>query len=312
MDKNYGVILLKVYNEIMIEDLSTEKESLTLTLPGRDNKSTFCDVIDQSTESKQVRKLHLEKLYNQHRELYADQSSEAIIPISIANFTEVESISINARMEALPNCLSQLKKLRYLDLTECYSLSEIPSEILAMPDLMIKFGKVVTPAAEVALLRLPKHKINLTSFLRGCRRLVSLPESIGNLSHLTSFNISECSKLKSLPESTGNLTGITSLDFHRDCRLTTLPSSIGNLSNLTSLNFCRCRRLKSLPESIGNLSKLSFFNFGSCPNSLSFPSSMQNLQQLTKLVLTHSSFTTVSSRPIGFMTVVVRASHSLL
>lgn len=67
-------------------------------------------------------------------------------------------------MEALPNCLSQLKKLRYLDLSECYSLSEIPSEILAMPNLMIKFGNVVTPAAEVALLRLPKWKKKPTMF----------------------------------------------------------------------------------------------------------------------------------------------------
>ena len=51
------------------------------------------------------------------------------IPDTIANLTEVESIAITAKVETLPISLCQLKKLELLDLSGCYNILSIPSEI---------------------------------------------------------------------------------------------------------------------------------------------------------------------------------------
>ena len=106
-----------------------------------------------------------------------------------------------------------------------------------------------------------------------------LPESIGNLTNLTSLNLS-ANELSELPESIGNLTNLTSLELC-DNSLSELPESIGNLTNLTSLNLNE-NSLSELPESIGNLTNLTWLEL--CDNSLSeLPKSIGNLTNLTSL-----------------------------
>jgi internalin A len=64
-------------------------------------------------------------------------------------------------------------------------------------------------------------------------QLTELPQSIGNLTNLTTLSLSD-NQLTKLPESIGNLTNleILYLDYNQ---LTELPESIGNLTNLEQL-----------------------------------------------------------------------------
>ena len=71
-------------------------------------------------------------------------------------------------------------------------------------------------------------------------------------SKLTSLDLSGCSSL-SLPQSIGNLSNLTSLNLSDCYNLESLPSSIGTLSNLTSLNLSRCGNLSSIPTSLSHL-----------------------------------------------------------
>ena len=115
------------------------------------------------------RKNHIKSLflvqedYKGHHH-YRHNYSAVKIPNTIANLTAVETISITANIETLPNSLCRLKKLQLLDLTGCYNILSIPSEVLAMPNLKIKIGEVISPASEVAVIPIPKKGISKDQF----------------------------------------------------------------------------------------------------------------------------------------------------
>ena len=123
--------------------------------------------------------------------------------------------------------------------------------------------------------------LNLSCPLGLKMSLRELPESIGNLSNLTSLNLSGCESFVSLPSSIGNLSQLNTLDLTYCSSLESLPESIGNLSNLTSLHLGGCNYLESLPESVGNLSKLTLLDLSECWNVDHIPSFTQQSTQLT-------------------------------
>jgi internalin A len=73
---------------------------------------------------------------------------------------------------------------------------------------------------------------------------VPLPESLGNLTALTTLNLAG-NRLTSLPESLGNLTALTTFNLAGN-RLTSLPESLGNLTALTTLNLDGSQQLSSV------------------------------------------------------------------
>jgi hypothetical protein len=95
-------------------------------------------------------------------------------------------------------------------------------------------------------------------------KLTSLPESIDNLTALTTLDISDCTGLTSLPQSIGNLTVLRHLNLRAAYSLTSLPESIGELAFLTTIYLHSCYSLTSLPESIGSLTALTTLDIGDC------------------------------------------------
>nr|WP_278002567.1 COR domain-containing protein [Nodosilinea sp. FACHB-13] len=121
----------------------------------------------------------------------------------------------------------------------------------------------------------------LTSLNLGYNQLTALPESIGQLTKLTSLNLSH-NQLIALPESIGQLTSLSSLNLHSK-QLTALPESIGQLTSLTSLTL-HSNQLTVLPESIGQLTSLTSLTLHS--NQLTaLPESIGQLTNLTSLNL---------------------------
>ncbi|KAG5184014.1 hypothetical protein JKP88DRAFT_348536 [Tribonema minus] len=126
----------------------------------------------------------------------------------------------------------------------------------------------------------------------------SLPESIGNLTALTSLDLSCCKVLSSLPPSFGNLTALTTLSMRYCERLTELPDSFGNLTALTSLSLAICERLTSLPDSFSNLTALTSLDLSSCSVLSSLPPSFGNLTALTSLDLSGNLFYRMTLRDL--------------
>ena len=126
-------------------------------------------------------------------------------------------------------------------------------------------------------------------------KLVSLPESIGNLSNLRELDL-RANDLINLPESIGNLSSLREIDL-RFNKLVSLPESISNLFRLTTLDL-HCNQLAKLPESIGNLSGLTALGIEG--NKLtSLPESIGNLFNLTELNLHYNQLTTLPANIIN-------------
>lgn len=116
------------------------------------------------------------------------------------------------------------------------------------------------------------------------KKLLTLPESIGNLSSLRELMLSG-NQLTKLPESIGKLKSLQDLDLGYN-ELTTLPESIGNLSSLEKLKLSN-NQLRKLPESIGNLKSLRDLDSGY--NELTrLPESIGNLSSLRELILSEN------------------------
>ncbi len=137
----------------------------------------------------------------------------------------------------------------------------------------------------------------LTSFNLMSNQLTALPESIGQLTSLTLLNLTD-NQLTVLSESIGELTSLTSLYLMRN-KLTTLPESIGELTSLTALYLMR-NKLTTLPESIGEVTSLGLLDLRD--NQLTaLPGSIGQLTGLTSLYLT-GNYLTALPESIGQLT----------
>ena len=116
-----------------------------------------------------------------------------------------------------------------------------------------------------------------------CQRLTWLPESLGQLTALTTLDLSGCRNLHSLPESLGQLTALATLTGRGNGALTRLPESLGGLVALETLDLCECSQLTGLPESLGRLTSLTTLDLSRCRNLHSLPESLGQLTALATL-----------------------------
>ena len=86
--------------------------------------------------------------------------------------------------------------------------------------------------------------------------MLSLPDSIIQLTALMTLNLGLCSSLVSLPEGISGLTALKTLNLEHCSSLVSLPEGISGLTALEMLNLQWCRSLVSLPEGISSLTAL--------------------------------------------------------
>jgi Leucine-rich repeat (LRR) protein len=82
------------------------------------------------------------------------------------------------------------------------------------------------------------------------RSNLQLPDSISQLTALSSLDLGGCTGLQQLPEGIGQLTALSSLELGGCRGLFQLPEGIGQLTALSSLDLHGCSSLKQLPDSI--------------------------------------------------------------
>lgn len=112
-------------------------------------------------------------------------------------------------------------------------------------------------------------------------QLKSLPDCIGQLSHLRMLNL--CANgLESIPESIGKLRNLQYLNLDSN-HLRSLPQNFGQLNRLEWLELGQ-NNLEKLPKSIGQLANLRYLNLSH--NQLKdLPASLYKLKNLTELHL---------------------------
>jgi leucine-rich repeat protein SHOC2 len=141
-------------------------------------------------------------------------------------------------------------------------------------------GSIVTE--EELEIIIEKARIDRATELDLCNKEITiLPESIGNLAHLTKLCL-ENNSLSYLPESIGDLSNLTHL-FLGWNSLSCLPESIGNLRNLTHL-FLSCNYINSLPDRFSKLHNLVELELG-YNNLDNLPKSMISFSNLIEISL---------------------------
>ncbi|XP_042488094.1 disease resistance protein RUN1-like [Macadamia integrifolia] len=124
-------------------------------------------------------------------------------------------------------------------------------------------------------------------YLDGCKDLIDLHESIGQLQELVYLNLESCS-LKKLPNSICRLRSLQKLILNDCTSFEKLPGSIGDLKeSLVELSLDRTN-IRALPDSVGELKKLQVLNLFHWNELENLPSSMENMTSLRVIELGES------------------------
>jgi len=221
--------------------------------------------------------------WQQKQWVYLDVSGNDLtsLPEQIGQLSTLTSLNLSGNhLTSLPKKIGQLKNLVELNLSGNDSL-DIVSLCTAFKDYQRQIEISTDYFAE-------KNDDN-SKLLIKISEQKSLPEQIGQLSSLTTLDLSD-NQLTRLPEQIGQLSSLTSLNLWSN-ELTSLPKQIVQLSSLTSLDLGG-NGLTSLPKQIGQLSSLTELYLGG--NQLtSLPKQIGQLSSLTTLVLSRNNLTSL-------------------
>ncbi|XP_062195225.1 putative disease resistance protein RGA1 [Phragmites australis] len=191
------------------------------------------------------------------------ECSSIMLPAFIGQLKQLKCL-IAPRMqnERLPECITELSKLQYLNLHGSSQISELPESIG-------KLGCLVYLG------------------LSGFSGISKLTESFGDLKSMVHLDMSDCSWIRELPDSLGNLTNLQHIELSQCYDVKVIPESFSGLTQLQYLNLSSCRYLRQLPEAIGSLVNLNYLNMSYCRQIRELPESFKNLRNLLHLNLTN-------------------------
>ncbi|KAE9457331.1 hypothetical protein C3L33_10780, partial [Rhododendron williamsianum] len=197
------------------------------------------------------------------------------------NLTSLESLEIRwfSKLKVLPTNLSSLVSLKSLKIHDCRDLESLSEHGLrslkSFQHLEVSHGDCSSS--------LPESLGILTALevleIKGCPKLVEIPESIKHLGSLRQITLEGASsrilgevpisaKLKTLPEALQHVTTLQSLSISSYPELASLPEWLGNFSSLQSLSIHHCPKIRSLPQSIQRLNKLRTLKIWGCDPEL--------------------------------------------
>ncbi|XP_021317837.1 putative disease resistance protein RGA1 [Sorghum bicolor] len=223
------------------------------------------------------------------RTLNFSECSGILLPASIGKLKQLRCL-IAPRMqnESLPECITELSKLQYLNINGS-------SKISALPESIGKLGclKYLHMSGCSNISKLPESfgdlKCMVILDMSGCTGITELPDSLGNLTNLQLLQLSGCSNLKAIPESLYGLTQLQYLNLSFCRNLDQLPKTIGMLGCLKYLSLSSCSGMSKLPESFGDLKCMVHLDMPNCAGIMELPDSLGNLMNLQYLQLSGCS-----------------------
>ncbi|XP_050385306.1 TMV resistance protein N-like isoform X2 [Argentina anserina] len=199
---------------------------------------------------------------------------EALLRMRNLRYLINRNASLVGNIGYLPN------SLRFLDWYK-YPLESLPSDFnpkklvaLKMPASNIsRFGQSITQL----------DWLKSMDFSR-CERLKEIPDFSG-FPNLEKLFLRECKSLVGIHDSVGFLDKLVSMNVQDCCNLTRFPTKLG-LKSLKVLNMKGCKLLESFPEiEAGTMEQLHEINLECCENLKTLPSSIYKLKHLKQLVV---------------------------
>ncbi|GLD68635.1 leucine-rich repeat and calponin homology domain-containing protein 3-like protein [Lates japonicus] len=147
------------------------------------------------------------------------------LPLEVCLFVSLESLNLYQNcLRSLPDSLLNLQALTYLNLSR-NQLPVLPVVVCSLP---------------------------LKVLIACNNKLVSLPEELGQLRHLTELDVS-CNEIQTLPSQVGQLEALRDLNIRRN-HLVRLPPELAELP-LVRLDFS-CNKVTSIPVCYRRLTQL--------------------------------------------------------
>ncbi|CAL2240985.1 unnamed protein product [Prunus armeniaca] len=234
--------------------------------------SSSCLYGSINSSSSLFRLVHLQRL-----NLADNNFNYSQIPTTIGNFAQLTYLNLSASVffGQVPSQLSQLSKLSSLDLS--FNLDPfLDEELLSIreSDLRSLIRNLTT------LEKLHLSFINISS---------TIPDSIANLSFLTSLLLRDCGLFGKFPAIIFELQDLETLDVRSNQDLTGYLPEFNRSSRLISLKLGRSSISGNL-SSIRNLDSLQELDVRACNFSGPIPDWFANLTQLTYLSLSDNNF----------------------
>jgi hypothetical protein len=145
--------------------------------------------------------------------LILDKTAIKELPSSLHHLVRLEELSLQmcTRLETIPSSIGSLSKLFKLDLTYCESLETFPSSIfkLKLTKLDLHGCSMLSTLTKTAIKDMPsafEYLVGLQTLrLKLCSNLVSLPNDIVNLNHLSLLDCSGCGRLTGFQNNIGHV-----------------------------------------------------------------------------------------------------------
>ncbi|XP_058411961.1 DISP complex protein LRCH3 isoform X4 [Diceros bicornis minor] len=156
------------------------------------------------------------------------------IPIEACHFVSLENLNLYQNcIRYIPEAILNLQALTYLNISR-NQLSTLPVHLCNLP---------------------------LKVLIASNNKLVSLPEEIGHLRHLTELDVS-CNEIQTVPSQIGNLEALRDLNVRRN-HLVRLPEELAELP-LIRLDFS-CNKITTIPVCYRNLRHLQIITLDNNP-----------------------------------------------
>ncbi|KAH0747257.1 hypothetical protein KY285_008914 [Solanum tuberosum] len=209
------------------------------------------------------------------------------LPEDIGSLSSLEKLHLSGNnFEHLPQSISKLGALQWLELSNCKRLTQLPEDIGSLSSLEQlhlsgnNFEHLPQSISKLGTLRWLE--------LSDCKRLTQLPEDIGSLSSLKELRLCG-NNFEHLPQSISKLGALQLLYLSNCKRLTQLPEDIGSLSPLKELRLCG-NNFEHLPQSISKLGALRWLELSNCKRLTQLPEDIGFLSSLEQLHLSGNNF----------------------